>query len=269
MIELAVCGLRGRMGRALLSLAAGADDLRVRAAIDRADADTDAAAAGVDQVGSAADAATLLDGVDVVIDFSTAAATRALLDQAGDVLAGRALVIGTTGLDADTQRLLDDIANRSAVLTSANFSIGINLLISVCERFGALLSPDAYDTEVVEAHHGGKRDAPSGTALALAGAVARGRGRPLDDVRRDGRSGDTGTRPVGEIGMHAIRGGGIIGEHSVQFIGARESIELRHHALDRSLFAEGALVAARWLNGRGPGRYTMRDVLDDQLGLPG
>jgi 4-hydroxy-tetrahydrodipicolinate reductase len=268
-IDIAICGIRGRMGTALVELARGSDDLRVRAGIDRAGIGRDAAALGVDRVGGTAEAVRLLDGVDVVIDFSTAAATRTLLEQAADALAGRALVIGTTGLDDDTQRLLDDLADRSAVLTSANFSIGVNLLLSVCEQLGAVLPAHTYDAEVVETHHGGKRDAPSGTALALAGAIARGRGRALDDVRRDGRTGDTGGRPAGEIGLHAIRGGGVIGEHSVQFLGARESIELRHHALERSLFAEGALVAARWLHGRGPGRYTMRDVLDIQLGLPG
>jgi hypothetical protein len=142
--------------------------------------------------------------------------------------------------------------------TAANFSIGVNLLLARGAA-AAVLGADAYDIEIVEAHHGGKVDAPSGTALALGEAVAGAR-VALESVRRDGRSGHTGARPTGEIGMHAVRGGGVIGEHQLMFLGGRERIELRHEALDRSLFAE-----VRWrrpLAGRpAAGRYGMRDVL--------
>ena len=176
-------------------------------------------------------------------------------------MAGRSLVIGTTGLDADTERALADASTHAAVLTAANFSIGVNLLLGLTTRVAEALDADSFDIEVVEAHHRRKTDAPSGTALALARAAADGRGVDLEAVRRDGRSGDTGARPHGQIGLHAVRGGGVVGEHTVMFIGERERIELRHDALDRALFAEGALRAARWMAGRAPGRYTMQDVL--------
>ncbi|CAN5665984.1 4-hydroxy-tetrahydrodipicolinate reductase [soil metagenome] len=258
MISITICGITGRMGSTLVRLAGEHADLRVVGGIGRTGADVaaDIAVATVDNPAAA------LEGADVVIDFSTASATRALVDRAADQLAGRALVIGTTGLDAATQELIDRLAQRAAVLTAANFSVGVNLLEALCERVSAALDAAAYDVEIVEAHHARKVDAPSCTALVLAEAVARGRAQTLADVRRDGRTGETGARPTGEIGMHAIRGGDIVGEHSVLFIGSRERIELRHAAQDRALFADGALTAARWLAGRAPGRYTMRDVLD-------
>ncbi|MEX0907087.1 MAG: 4-hydroxy-tetrahydrodipicolinate reductase, partial [Gemmatimonadota bacterium] len=150
----------------------------------------------------------------------------------------------------------------AAVLTAANFSIGVNLLLSLCEEVGGALDASAWDVEITEAHHARKVDAPSGTAIALGQAVARGRGVELAAVRRDGRSGHVGARSSGEIGMHSLRGGNVVGEHTVTFFGARERIELSHAATDRAVFAEGALAAAHWLAGRAPGRYAMRDVLN-------
>lgn len=258
MTSITICGIRGRMGRTLVRLAGEHADLRIVGGIDRADED---AGAGI-VVATVDDPAAALEDADVIIDFSTAAATHALLEHGMDRLAGSAVVIGTTGLDAATHDLIDRLSERAAVLTAANFSVGVNLLEALCERVSAALDSAAWDVEIVEAHHARKVDAPSGTALALAEAVARGRTQTLADVRRDGRTGETGARPTGEIGMHAIRGGDIVGDHSVLFIGARERIELRHSAQDRALFADGALTAARWLAGRAPGRYTMRDVLD-------
>jgi 4-hydroxy-tetrahydrodipicolinate reductase len=260
--RLAICGIRGRMGRALAQLVAESTDLQLRLGIDREAADgTGAAGLGCQRIVTAYDSAALLDGVDVVIDFSAPTATRQLLESSGDALAGRALIVGTTGLDDDIETRLDELAGRAAVLTAANFSMGVNLLAAVVERVAAALAADSYDIEIIEAHHSRKADAPSGTALALAQAAARGRGTPLEAVRRDGRSGVTGERTTGEIGLHAVRGGGIIGDHAVLFIGEREQVELRHRALDRSLFAAGALTAARWVAGRAPGRYSMADVL--------
>lgn len=262
MTDAVICGIRGRMGRTLVSLAAERDGLRIVGGLDhdRPD-DTDDNGPDV-PVAAVDDAARVLARADVVIDFSAASATRTLLEVAGGHLAGKALVVGTTGLDDATERMLDELSGRAAVLTAANFSVGVNLMLSMCERVSAALDPASYDAEIVEAHHARKVDAPSGTALALAEAVARGRDQTLARVRCDGRSGETGRRPVGEIGMHAVRGGDIVGEHTVMFIGQRERLELRHIAQDRSLFAEGALVAAGWLAGREPGRYTMRDVLN-------
>jgi 4-hydroxy-tetrahydrodipicolinate reductase len=260
--SLVICGIRGRMGQALAQLVAGADDLQVSAGIDRDPAaGTEARELGCPRIEDAGRAAGVIREADVVIDFSAPDATHELLTGSADALAGRALVIGTTGLEAATERLLEEQAGRTAVLTAANFSIGVNLLVTLVEQTAAALDAGAWDIEIVEAHHGRKVDAPSGTALALADAASRGRGAKLDEVRRDGRSGRTGVRPPGEIGLHAVRGGGVIGDHAVMFIAARERIELSHHALDRSLFAEGALAAARWIAGRSPGRYTMAQVL--------
>jgi 4-hydroxy-tetrahydrodipicolinate reductase len=205
-------------------------------------------------------AAGVLEAADAVIDFSAPEFLRGLLTERQDALAGRALVVGTTGLGAEEEKLLDSAAERSPVLLAANFSIAVNLLSALAEQAARVLG-DEYDVEIVEAHHRRKVDAPSGTALALGHAVARGREVELDEVRRDGRSGHTGERPRGEIGFHSLRGGDMVGEHRVQYIGERDRIELTHVASDRALFAAGALRAARWLAGRAPGRYTMRDVL--------
>jgi 4-hydroxy-tetrahydrodipicolinate reductase len=262
---LVISGIRGRMGQALVRLTHGREDLRIVAGLGRQALDGAAAqACGCPRVVALADtagvAATLAEAA-VVIDVSAADATPRLLDAAAGGLAGRALVVGTTGLDATTERRLDALTRDAAVLTAANFSVGVNLLLSVAERVAAVLDARRFDAEIIEAHHGRKADAPSGTALALGAAIARGRGQTLDAVRRDGRSGHTGVRPDGEVGMHAVRGGGVVGEHSVLFLGERERVELRHAALDRAVFADGALAAALWIAGRPPGRYTMAQVL--------
>jgi 4-hydroxy-tetrahydrodipicolinate reductase len=260
--KLAICGAGGRMGQTLARLVAESADLELVAGIDREAADGAAAAAlGCRRIVTTGAASSVLGDVDVVIDFSAPAATRELLQSAGDALAGRALVVGTTGLDEDIEARLADLAGRAAVLTAANFSPGVNLLEAVVKQVASVLAADSYDVEIVEAHHKRKVDAPSGTALTLAQAVAQGRSTRLDAVRRDGRSGSTGDRPGGEIGLHAVRGGGIVGDHAVLFMGDREQLELKHRALDRSLFADGALGAARWIAGRAPGRYSMADVL--------
>jgi 4-hydroxy-tetrahydrodipicolinate reductase len=251
-----ICGIRGRMGRTLLRLARERGDIEITGGI----ASVSEAGAGPTVV-PVEGAPTLIADCDVVIDFSAAAATRALLERAADAIAGRALVVGTTGLDASTLQRLDALASRAAVLTAANFSVGVNLLLGLTQRMAAALAPADYDIEIIEAHHRRKVDAPSGTALALGEAAARGRGVPLEQVRRDGRTGETGARPHGQIGFHAVRGGGIVGEHRVLFAGEMERIELAHEALDRAVFADGALTAARWIAGRGPGRWTMLDVL--------
>jgi 4-hydroxy-tetrahydrodipicolinate reductase len=261
-IDLVIHGVRGRMGSALARLAAGRTDVRIVAGIGRTAGDADEAArCGCHRIVGVAEAGAAVAQADVVIDFSRGDGTAALLAHAGDALAGRGLVVGTTGLDMATEQLLEQLSRRAGVLQAANFSVGVNLLLVLAEQAAALLGADAYDIEIVEAHHGGKVDAPSGTALALGEAVAKGRRVALESVRRDGRSGHTGARPTGEIGMHAVRGGTVIGEHQLMFLGGRERIELRHEALDRSLFAEGALEAAIWLAGQPAGRYGMRDVL--------
>lgn len=202
----------------------------------------------------------IIGNADVVIDFSAPVALATLLDNAHPAFKGKALVIGTTGLTPALEAKIDSLAETAAIVTAANFSVGVNLLLDLVRRAAAVLDTQ-FDIEIVEAHHGNKVDAPSGTALALGRAAAQGRNVNLDDVRIDGRSGDTGKRPAGEIAFHALRGGSVVGEHHVHFLGDVERIELTHVATDRVLFANGALAAARWVSTRPPGRYTMRDVL--------
>ena len=254
--RIVVSGATGRMGRAVAALAAEAGDVELVGGIGR---EAGALPGAYERIAPPEDAAELISGCDVVVDFSAPEFLARVLDAAP--LDGRALVVGTTGLDDALHRRLDALAERAAVLVAANFSVGVNLLLALVEEAARRLPADRYDVEIVEAHHRGKADAPSGTALALGRAVAEGRGADLVALRRDGRSGRPGARPAGEIGFHAIRGGAVAGEHGVLFLGALERIELSHVAADRSLFAEGALVAARWMAGKPPGRYTMRQVL--------
>lgn len=262
-VNVAVSGATGRMGREVARLVAQADDLRLVGGIARSSYEPrDTIPLGYDQVEAPETAAPVIEAADVVLDFSSPEQLTRLLTSQAEALAGRALVVGTTGLGAEHFGALERAAERSPIVAAANFSIGVNVLIALVERAARLLSADRYDVEVVEAHHRRKLDAPSGTALSLGAAVARGRDARLEDVRRDGRTGRSEVeRPVGEIGFHAVRGGDVAGEHRVMFLGARERLELAHAALDRSLFAEGALVAARWVVRQPPGRYGLLQVL--------
>lgn len=252
-----VSGATGRMGSTLARLIADEAGLALIGGLDR---ETHEPAQGYPELRSISEAADLLQDADVVIDFSAPEFLRQLLIEQQAALAGCALVVGTTGLGPDETRLLDRAGQESAVLTAANFSVGVNVLLALVARATQALG-EGYDVEIVEAHHRRKEDAPSGTALALAEAVAVARAVELDSVRTDGRSGRPGARPAGEIGVHAIRGGSLAGEHNVIFLGERDRIELVHRATDRALFAAGALRAAAWLAGRPAGRYRMRDVL--------
>lgn len=258
-VRIVVSGATGRMGSQLGRLAHEADDLELVGGIA-----PDTSAKGSPPypgIVPAEAAGELIGGCDVLIDFSAPAHLRTILETHGAALDGRALVIGTTGLDDDLRRAIDVRAARSPVLVAANFSIGVNVLLELARQAARVLGGERFDVEITESHHRHKADAPSGTALALGRAVAEGRGVELEPVRRDGRSGVSGERPRGEIGFHALRGGEIVGEHEVAFIGANERVTLGHIASDRALFAEGALRAARWIAGRAPGSYTMRDVI--------
>jgi 4-hydroxy-tetrahydrodipicolinate reductase len=258
--RIVVAGANGRMGQSLAKLAAEADGVELVGGIVREVRDG-RGVAGYARVVTPEAAGPLLEESDLVLDFSAPGLLTRLLDAQAPILEGRALVVGTTGLEGELVQRLEALARKSAVLVAANFSFGVNLLLALVEEAARLLPPDRFDVEIVETHHRQKVDAPSGTALALGDAVARGRGVRLADLRRDGRSGQTGGRPAGEIGFHALRGGTVPGDHRVLFLGGRERIELAHSAADRGLFAEGALLAARWIAGRAPGWYTMRDVL--------
>jgi 4-hydroxy-tetrahydrodipicolinate reductase len=261
MLRVVVSGVTGRMGHVLVRRIAESVDSELAGGIAGRARDGEAAARhGCGRIVTVEEAAPLLAECDALIDFSTAVALDALLARHGAALEGRSIVVGTTGLGEATEARLDTLAARARVLSAANFSIGVHVLARLVEEAARRLGAGEYDLEIVETHHRRKADAPSGTALLLGRAAARGRGTQLDAVRRDARSGMTGERAPGEIGFHAVRGGGVVGEHRVLLLGERERIELAHAALDRSIFAAGALEAAHWLSGRAPGRYTMADI---------
>ncbi|MFC3322431.1 4-hydroxy-tetrahydrodipicolinate reductase [Mesorhizobium cantuariense] len=197
---------------------------------------------------------------DVIIDFTTPAASTDLARVCAE-RGGPALVIGSTGFDAAELAAIADAAKTVPIVRSGSFSLGLNMLVGLVEQAARALDPDDWDVEIVEAHHSHKIDAPSGTALMLGQAAAGGRGIDLDTVARRARDGVIGARPAGEIGFAVVRGGSIIGEHSVSFCAEGETVTLSHAAGDRVMFARGAIAAALWVAGRPPGEYDMRDVL--------
>ena len=249
-MKIAIVGAAGRMGKMLCALAEGTE-LEVVSKVDVAE--------GYDKAWA--------DDVEGVIDFSYHAAVPASVEKAA--AKGLAYVIGTTGLTADEQKTVDAAAKKIPIVQSGNYSLGVNLLLELVKKAAQVLGPD-YDIEVTEMHHRHKKDAPSGTALMLARSAARGRFEGFEKFERFeksdkdftyGRHGDIGERPVGEIAIHALRGGSVIGDHTVMFAGDVERVELTHKAQGREAFAAGALKALKWAKGRKPGLYNMRDVL--------
>ncbi len=260
-MKLALQGSTGRMGQSVTRLAVAAGDVTIVGAVCAPDdpllGRDVGEIAGIGTLGVVADAdvgAGLL-GAEVVIDFSVALALPALVGAAAR--AGVAVVSGTTGLGADGERALDAAAERVPVLWAPNMSLGVQVLAEAVKLALARLGA-GYDAEIVEVHHRQKVDAPSGTALRLARAVNEARGE-LRQVA--GRSGQVGARGDGELGIFAVRGGDVIGDHTVHLLGMGERLELTHRATSRDLFAHGALRAARFVCGRAPGRYTLADVL--------
>lgn len=238
-MKIAILGAAGRMGRKLCELAPQVG-LEVVSKVDIAD--------GYDKEWA--------PGVEGVIDFSYHTAVPPAIEKAAEQ--GIAYVIGTTGLTSEEQSRVDAAAKKIPVVQSGNYSLGVNLLLELVKNAAKVLDPE-YDIEVVEMHHRHKKDAPSGTALMLARAAADGRGKSDDFLY--GRKGDIGERPVGEIAVHALRGGSVIGDHTVMFAGELERVELTHKAQDRAAFAAGALKAMAWAKSQKPGIYTMRAVL--------
>lgn len=197
---------------------------------------------------------------DVVIDFSTAEASAALATRAAE-LGGPALVIGSTGFSDEQDAAIRAAAEKIAIVRSGNYSLGVNILIGLVEHAAQRLDPREWDIEIIEAHHRLKVDAPSGTALMLGEAAANGRNVELADVRSKPYDGITGEREDGKIGFASVRAGGIVGDHTVLFGSPSETLTLSHQAIDRSLFARGAVAAAAWVRTRKPGLYDMQDVL--------
>jgi 4-hydroxy-tetrahydrodipicolinate reductase len=265
-LSIAIAGVAGRMGGALIRAASEAkQEINIVGGTERAGS----AALGVDlgtvarirPVGVAAthDVATAAAKADIWVDFSAPDASLAAIDALAATRV-RAAIVGTTGLSAEQEARIAAAAKRIAIVRSNNFSLGVNLLASLVERAASKLR-DGWDIEIVETHHHRKIDAPSGTALLLGEAAAQGRAKPLKDLRLPPRDGITGKRPEGGIGFAVVRGGGVVGEHNVIFAAEREVVTLSHQALDRAVFADGALAAAIWAADKPPGLYSMRDVL--------
>ena len=262
-VRIAVIGAAGKMGRAIVRAIAEGPGAKLVAAIDRAgspelggDAGT---LAGVAVQGVTVQAQLPAAGAsDVWIDFSAPAATVANARAAA--AAGTAIVIGTTGLSPADKEIVATSARTVPVVLAPNMSVGVNVLLRLVADAARALGP-GYDIEIVEAHHRAKRDAPSGTALRLAEAVAEATGRDLGKTARYERHGDIGPRTTEEIGIQTIRGGDVVGDHTVYFLGLGERVEITHKASSRDTFARGAVRAAQWLAGKSPGLYDMRDVL--------
>jgi 4-hydroxy-tetrahydrodipicolinate reductase len=263
-LRIGVIGCGGRMGRAVLREVLAAPDLELAGGVERVGHPDIGRDPGL-LIGEAAtgivvrdDLADLLAAADAVIEFSTPEASllhaRACADRC------RPLVIGTTGFSPEQERELSQLGERLPLLVAPNMSLGVNLLLVLTEQVARVLGPE-FDIEILEMHHRQKVDAPSGTALALGRAAAAGRGIRLEDAAVRVRDGLTGPRVLGTIGFATLRGGDVVGDHSVVFAGEGERIVLQHLAADRRIYARGAVAAARWLVGRPPGRYAMRDVL--------
>ncbi|MGH8149286.1 MAG: 4-hydroxy-tetrahydrodipicolinate reductase [Steroidobacteraceae bacterium] len=263
MLRALVIGAAGRMGQALVRAASERSDVKVVAGVDAPDSVHrgrdlgELAGIGKLSVPLGSDLAAALAGCDAALDFSHPSATAANL--AACVAAGKPLLIGTTGLSKEVHHELERAARHIALLVTANTSIAVTLLLELVRECARTLSPE-LDVEIVEAHHRHKKDAPSGTALALGAVVAETRGHELDRIGVRNRIG-AGPRREGEIGFAVIRAGDMVGEHSVVFAGPGEQLVLTHRATDRAIFARGALEAAAWLARRPPGRYAMRDIL--------
>ena len=252
MIPLVIVGAAGRMGQALEQAVAGSPQFVIKARVDRAERLP--AVAG----GWTVDAAAVLAAGDVAIEFSDPAACAVLAGRCAERGAG--LVSGTTGLDAAQEDTVRAAAVRVAVVRAANFSLGVAVLRrSLRAALDAL--PPGWDVEIIERHHRMKADSPSGTALALAGDAATRRGAEPGALRFGRERGRSGPRPAGEIGVHSVRGGSWVGDHTVLLAGEGEWLALRHVAQDRLAFAHGALAAARFVAGAAPGLYTLEDVL--------
>jgi 4-hydroxy-tetrahydrodipicolinate reductase len=243
MTKIGIIGNKGRMGTALVEAIGAAQCVY---------------AGGFDMGCDAGDLAALVAACDVLVDFSSPAALEATLDACSD--ARTPLVIGTTGLEERHHFLIDNAATEIAVLQTGNTSLGVNMLAALVHQAALRLGAD-WDIEIAEMHHRHKIDAPSGTALLLGEAAAKGRGISLPAHSDRGRDGITGARIPGDIGFASLRGGSVAGDHTVMFASDNERIELTHRAENRAVFASGAVKAALWLQGQSAGRYNMGDVL--------
>ncbi len=262
-IHLAIAGAGGRMGRALLAAAAEQTGIAIAGALEHAASpllgrDAGELAANAKGIEITADLAKGLANATVLIDFTRPEGT--LVHLAACRARGINMVIGTTGFSDAQKNEIEAVSKNIAIVFAANMSLGMNVLVKLVEMASAALHQD-YDIEILEAHHKLKVDAPSGTALMLGEAAAKAMGKSLGDVGVFARYGVTGERTKGSIGFSAIRGGDIVGDHTVMYAGTGERIEITHRSSSRANYSEGALRAARFLEGRKSGLFDMRDVL--------
>jgi 4-hydroxy-tetrahydrodipicolinate reductase len=261
-MRLIIAGAGGRMGRTLVKAIAETEGLTLVGAVDAPGSPLIGQDAGVlaglpaNGIALGTDIKPLLAGADGVIDFMVPKASTAL----AALTAGKVHVVGTTGHSVDEDATIRESAKSAVVVKSGNFSLGVNLIAALTKRVARTLDL-SFDVEIFEMHHNKKIDAPSGTALMFGRAAAEGRGIDLATHSARGRDGETGARRAGDIGFASLRGGTVVGEHSVIFAGPAERVELIHRAEDRMIFARGALHAARWARGQKPGLYSMADVL--------
>lgn len=263
-IKIAVTGAAGRMGKTLIEAVSLNPETELGAAIERPDsgiigADAgELAGIGKNGVAVVGDIGAVLDNFDVLIDFTAPAATVANAGVCAD--AGKKMIIGTTGCTADDRAAIATAARKTTVCMASNFSTGVNLCFKLLKEAAQILGDD-YDVEVVEAHHRHKVDAPSGTALSMGEAVAEGLGRNFKEVAVYGREGQVGARPRQQIGFATVRGGDVVGDHTVMFLADGERVEITHKASSRMSFARGAVRAAVWVATRDTGLFDMQDVL--------
>ena len=250
-MKVAVAGAGGRMGRTLIDAVLADRELTLAAAFDVAGSTAIGQLVGNTKIASDPKSA---EGADVLIDFTRPEGTLAHLKHA------RAMVIGTTGFSDSQKKAIEEAGKRIPIVMAANFAVGVNAAYKLAETAAKILG-DGYDVEIVEAHHRHKVDAPSGTALKLGEVVAKALNRKLSEVAAYGREGDTGGRPGPQIGFHSIRGGDIVGEHTVIFAGQGERVEVTVRSQSRATYAVGALRAVKFLKNKGPGLYDMADVL--------
>lgn len=265
MTRVAVTGAIGRMGKMLIEALDQSSEARLTAAVVLPESSAigadagELAGLGKNGVKIVGELSAVVDDFDVLIDFTAPDAT--LVNAALCAEHGKGIVIGTTGFTPEEERTLLACQSHAAMCKAANFSTGVNVCLNLLQKAAEILG-DAYDVEIYEAHHKHKVDAPSGTALAMGQSVADGLGRNLREVAVYGREGQTGARDKETIGFATVRGGDVVGDHTVMFLGEGERVEITHKASSRMAFANGAVRAAAWLDGQNPGLYEMRDVLD-------
>ena len=262
-MRIAVAGASGRMGQMLIEAVLAAPDMQLAAALDVAASpaigqDAGAALGRVTGCAVHSDVEAALTQADVLIDFTRPEGT--LHHLAACARAGVKMIIGTTGFDAAGKRAIADAAQRTAIMFAPNMSVGVNLTLKLLE-LAAKTVPTGYDVEIIEAHHRMKVDAPSGTALRMGEVVAQAMGRDHDQAAVYDRKGETGARKDDSIGYAVVRGGDLVGDHTVMFIGMGERIEISHRASSRMTYAQGSLRACRFLHGKQTGLFDMQDVL--------